>query len=89
MVDNPETIADGARTPYLGRVTFPLVVRHVDDIVTVADEVYMLYPEDSYNLKRVQDRPAAIASDPPIAPLPSRQTKPARGDRIWRASIGR
>jgi len=37
-VDNPETIADGARTPFLGRVTFPLVRRYVDDIVTVPDE---------------------------------------------------
>jgi threonine dehydratase len=36
-VDNPDTIADGARTPYLGRVTFPLVLRHVHDIVTVSD----------------------------------------------------
>jgi threonine dehydratase len=36
-VDNPDTVADGARTPYLGRVTFPLVLRHVQDIVTVSD----------------------------------------------------
>ena len=37
-VDNPETIADGARTPCLGRVTFPLVRRYVHDIVTVPDD---------------------------------------------------
>ena len=37
-VHNPDTIADGARTPSLGRVTFPLVRRHVDDMVTVTDE---------------------------------------------------
>lgn len=37
-VNNPDTIADGARTPYLGRVTFPLVLRWVDDMVTVPDE---------------------------------------------------
>ena len=36
-VDNPETLADGARTPHLGRVTFPLVKRYVHDIVTVPD----------------------------------------------------
>ena len=40
-VDNPETIADGARTPYLGRVTFPLVRRWVDDMVTVSDEALL------------------------------------------------
>lgn len=37
-VENPDTIADGARTPYLGDVTFPLVLEHVDDMVTVSDD---------------------------------------------------
>lgn len=37
--DAPDTIADGARTPYLGNVTFPLVLEHVDDMITVPDEV--------------------------------------------------
>lgn len=37
-VHNPDTIADGARTPYLGRITFPLVLRWVDDMVTVPDD---------------------------------------------------
>jgi threonine dehydratase len=36
-VDNPNTIADGARTPSLGRLTFPLVRELVDDMVTVSD----------------------------------------------------
>ena len=36
-VHNPCTIADGARTPSLGRVTFPLVLRYVDDMATVED----------------------------------------------------
>ncbi len=36
-VHNPQTIADGARTPSLGRVTFPLVLRYVDDMTTVED----------------------------------------------------
>jgi threonine dehydratase len=37
-IDVPETIADGARTQSLGRVTFPLVLAHVHDIVTVDDK---------------------------------------------------
>jgi threonine dehydratase len=37
-VTNPPTIADGARTPSLGRLTFPLVRRNVDDMVTVSDD---------------------------------------------------
>ncbi|HEX5475316.1 MAG TPA: threo-3-hydroxy-L-aspartate ammonia-lyase [Vicinamibacterales bacterium] len=36
--DNPQTIADGARTPSLGTVTFPLVRRYVHDFVLVSDE---------------------------------------------------
>jgi len=34
---NPDTIADGARTHSLGRLTFPLVLRYVNDMVTVSD----------------------------------------------------
>jgi threonine dehydratase len=36
-VKNPDTIADGARTPSLGSVTYPLVMKHVDDMLTVTD----------------------------------------------------
>jgi len=37
-VHNPETIADGARTPSLGTITFPLILHYVDDMVTVSEE---------------------------------------------------
>ena len=37
-IRNPPTIADGARTPHLGRYTFPIILEHVDDIVTVSDD---------------------------------------------------
>jgi threonine dehydratase len=37
-VDNPQTIADGARTSSLGVLTFPLVRTLVDDMVTVGDD---------------------------------------------------
>ena len=37
-VKNPRTIADGARTPSLGQLTFPLVRANVDDMVTVPDD---------------------------------------------------
>jgi threonine dehydratase len=36
-VKNPDTIADGARTPSLGKVTYPLVMKYVDDMLTVTD----------------------------------------------------
>ncbi len=36
-VTNPETIADGARTPSLGKLTFPMVMALVHDMMTVSD----------------------------------------------------
>ena len=37
-VENPDTIADGARTPSLGRHTFPIVLACVDEMMTVTDK---------------------------------------------------
>lgn len=36
-IDTPKTIADGAQTQHLGNLTFPILRRDVDDILTVAD----------------------------------------------------
>jgi threonine dehydratase len=36
-ISNPPTIADGLRTPSLGEITFPLVQRYVDEMITVAE----------------------------------------------------
>jgi threonine dehydratase len=37
-IDTPKTIADGAQTQHLGNLTFPIIQRDVDDILTVSDE---------------------------------------------------
>jgi len=37
-VENPPTIADGTRTPSLGKLTFPLVREYVDDMQTVPED---------------------------------------------------
>jgi threonine dehydratase len=37
-IDTPRTIADGAQTQYLGQLTFPIIRRDVDDILTVSDD---------------------------------------------------
>lgn len=37
-VKNPPTIADGTRTPSLGKITFPLVLEYVDDMQTVSEQ---------------------------------------------------
>lgn len=36
-IDTPKTIADGAQTQHLGRLTFPIIQRDVDDILTASD----------------------------------------------------
>lgn len=36
-IDTPKTIADGAQTQHLGNLTFPIIRRDVDDILTVSD----------------------------------------------------
>ena len=37
-IKNPATIADGTRTPSLGKITFPLVLEYVNDMKTVSEE---------------------------------------------------
>lgn len=37
-VENPRTIADGTRTESLGELTFPLVLRRVDEMAAVSEE---------------------------------------------------
>jgi threonine dehydratase len=36
-IPTPRTIADGAQTPLVGELTFEIIRRHVDDILTVTD----------------------------------------------------
>ncbi|MCG8367756.1 MAG: threo-3-hydroxy-L-aspartate ammonia-lyase [Pseudanabaenales cyanobacterium] len=36
-VENPQTIADGTRSPSLGQLTFPLILNYVDQMVTVSE----------------------------------------------------
>jgi threonine dehydratase len=38
VIQVPDTIADGARTTSLGKITFPLVMKYVNDMLTVTDE---------------------------------------------------
>ncbi|KWF11480.1 threo-3-hydroxy-L-aspartate ammonia-lyase [Burkholderia pseudomultivorans] len=37
-IDTPRTIADGAQTQHLGQLTFPIIRRDVDDILTATDD---------------------------------------------------
>jgi threo-3-hydroxy-L-aspartate ammonia-lyase len=37
-IDTPQTIADGAQTQHLGNITFPIIRRDVDEILTATDD---------------------------------------------------
>ena len=37
-IETPRTLADGAQTTHLGQLTFPIIQRDVNDILTVSDE---------------------------------------------------
>lgn len=40
-VENPDTIADGARTSRPGELTFPIIQHYVDEMLTVSDEALL------------------------------------------------
>jgi threonine dehydratase len=72
-VKNPPTIADGTRTPSLGQITFPLVLKFVDGMNTVSEEaikdaVRVLF----YRLKLVVEPSGALG----LAALLSGKTRP-------------
>src|SRR5262252_9070212 len=76
--NNPKTVADGARTPSLGSLTFPLVLEYVSDMVTVDDPALlktMFYLWE--RLKLVVEPTGALAA---AAALEG--TTPVRGSRV-------
>jgi threonine dehydratase len=77
-VNNPKTVADGARTPSLGALTFPLVMEHVSGMTTVDDPTLlktMFYLWE--RLKLVVEPTGALAA---AAALEG--TTPIRGLRV-------
>ena len=77
-VDNPQTIADGARTQSMGEITFPLVLEHVSDVVTVSDAQIVEAMRFLWErLKLVVEPTGALAA---AAALAARA--PVRGKRV-------
>ena len=69
-VHNPPTIADGTRTPSLGKVTFPLVLQYVDDMMTVSEsEIIEAVKFLFYRMKLVVEPSGALG----VAALLSRK----------------
>jgi threonine dehydratase len=78
-IHNPPTIADGTRTPSLGRLTFPLVLRHVDAFAEVSEDAIMEAVRFAfYRLKLVVEPSGALG----LAALLSGVWQPEPGSRI-------
>ncbi len=74
-VKNPATIADGTRTPSLGKLTFPLVLEYVDDMVTVSEaDIIRAVQFLFFRMKLVVEPSGALG----LAALLSRKVKPAK-----------
>ena len=72
-VHNPPTIADGTRTPSLGKVTFPLVLKYVDDMRTVSEsEIIKAVQFLFYRMKLVVEPSGALG----VAALLSHKVSP-------------
>lgn len=71
-VHNPDTIADGARTPYLGSITFPLILKHVDHMITVDDAAIVEAMKLLWNRAKIIVEPTGALS---LAGLLSGQLK--------------
>lgn len=65
-VHEPATIADGARTPSLGKVTFPLVLHTVDEMVTVSDDAILAATLFLWNRLKIVAEPTGAMSTAPL-----------------------
>jgi len=59
-VRNPLTIADGTRTPSLGKITFPLVLEYVDDMVTVTEEAIAAAVRHCFYRQKIVVEPSGV-----------------------------
>jgi threo-3-hydroxy-L-aspartate ammonia-lyase len=67
-VHNPPTIADGLRTPSLGRITFALIQKHVDEFRTVTEAEIVASMRFLWTrLKLVVEPSGAVAPAPLVA----------------------
>ncbi len=78
-VRNPDTIADGARTPSLGRITFPLVLEYVHDMVTVDDRELLAAMLYAWERMKVVIEPTGALG---LAGLLERRVEVPAGSRV-------
>lgn len=73
-IKNPPTIADGTRTPSLGKLAFPLILKYVDDMRTVTETAIVEAVRFFfYRMKLVVEPSGALG----LAALASRAVTPA------------
>jgi len=75
---NPPTIADGLRTPALGKLTFPLIRQYVDDMITVSDDEILSTMYYLWTRLKIVVEPSGAVS---LAPLFHRKL-PLQGKRV-------
>ena len=75
--ENPQTIADGLRTS-LGDITFPLIQKHVDDIITVSEKSIAETMKSIWHRMKIIVEPSAAV---PLAALLSNQLD-VRGQKV-------
>jgi threonine dehydratase len=78
-VDNPPTIADGTRTPYLGRHNFPLVISYVHDMVTVSEQAIVDAMAFLFREVRLVVEPSGALA---VAAALTGAAAPANGERV-------
>jgi threo-3-hydroxy-L-aspartate ammonia-lyase len=78
-VRNPPTIADGLRTPSLGRVTFPIVLEKVDEFRTVSESEIVAALRFLWERAKLVVEPSAAVA---VAPLLSGRVPDSWGSRI-------
>jgi threonine dehydratase len=77
-IDNTNTIADGLRTPSLGAITFPLMRKYVDDMVTVGEEEILATMYYLWTRLKIVVEPSGAVS---LAPLFTRK-QPLTGKKV-------
>jgi threonine dehydratase len=75
---SPRTIADGLRTS-LGSITFPLIRRNVDDIVTVSESSILAAMRAIWEVLKIVIEPSSAVA---VAPLLEGKLPEARGKRV-------
>lgn len=81
-VHNPETIADGARTPSLGRWTFPIVLANVDDIITVSEDEIVRAMQFAWERLRLVVEPTGALALAGLLQIAARTPDLVHGKRV-------